>query len=157
MRAGRAAAVTLVAALVLVGPACSDDDDEAEPDAPATTQLVFEGDADSPFCALLREAQVDETLRVPAGTPEELEANYTRTIQLFARAAEQAPPEVQTDVGLVLQGLIALDDALRATGYSFEALEQSPDAAQISAAVNDPAFRVAGQRIEAYRTQVCGI
>jgi hypothetical protein len=149
----------VAAALLLASAAgCSDDDeDEAAPAATSTTQLVFVGDADSPFCDLLRRAQVDETLSVPAGTPTELEANYTSTIQLFAQAAEQAPPEVQTDVGLVLQGLIALDDALRAVGYSFEALEQSPDAAQISAAVNDPAFRVAGDRIEAYRTQVCGI
>jgi hypothetical protein len=151
-----AAAVALAAVLVLLGGGCSDDD-EAAPGSTTTAALEFEGDPDSAFCGLLREAQVDEAFRLPAATPEELEANYTETILLFAEAAEQAPPEVQTDIGLVLQGLIAFDEALRAVGYSFEALEQSPDAAEIAAAVNDPAFRQAGDRIEAYRRQVCGL
>ena len=155
MRARGATAVALAALALLAATGCSDDDDQAG--SASTTALHFEGDPDSEFCAELRQAQIDDGFRVPAGTPAELEANYTATIRLFTDAARVAPPEIQTDVGLVLQGLIAFDDALRAVGYSFEALEQSPDAAQISAAVNDPAFRVAGDRIEAYKAQVCGI
>jgi hypothetical protein len=151
----RLAAGAVALALLVAGAAACSDDDGAAPDPTSTTALVFTGDAASAFCALLRDAQIDEAFDVPAVTPAELEANYTETILLFAEAAEQAPPEVQTDIGLVLQGLIALDDSLRAVGYSFEALEQSPDAAEIATALNDPAFRVAGERIEAYRTQVC--
>jgi hypothetical protein len=150
------AAVALGAALVLSGVSGCSDDDEAEP-ASTTTTLHFEGDPDSAFCNLLREAQIDEVAQIPAATPADLEANYAQTIRLFADAARQAPPEVQTDIELVRQGLIALDDALRAVGYSFDALEQSPDAAEIAAALNDPAFTEAGARIEAYKGQVCGI
>ena len=157
MRARAATAVALAALLLLGATGCSDDDDEAESASTTTTTLHFEGDPASEFCALLRQAQVDGGLQAPAATPAELEANYTETIRLFTEAAGTAPPEVQTDVGLVLQGLIAFDDALRAVGYSFEALEASPDAARISAAVNDPSFRIAGDRIEAYKAQVCGI
>ena len=101
--------------------------------------------------------QIDQAFQRPAETPTDLEAAYTQTIFVLARAAEHAPDELQTDVGLVLEGLIAFDEALRAVGYSFDALEQSPDAAEISAAVNDPSFTVAGDRIDAYKTQVCGL
>ena len=153
-----AGAVVLVACGLVVGAGCSDDDAGREAASGATTTVLrFEGDPDSEFCVLLREVQVDEDLQRPSETAADLEEAYRQTILVLARAAERAPAELQTDVGLVLEGFVALDTALGAVGYSFDALEQSPGAAQIAAAVNAPAFRVARDRIEAYKAQVCRI
>jgi hypothetical protein len=56
---------------------------------------------------------------------------------------------------LVADGMDALDAALAAVGYDFDALATSDAADAVVAAVNDPAFADAGVRLAAYRAQVC--
>lgn len=58
-------------------------------------------------------------------------------------------------MALVAEGMEALDATLAEVGYDFDALAASGAAAEVTAAVNDPAFTVAGDRLNAYRTQVC--
>jgi hypothetical protein len=85
----------------------------------------------------------------------DIEAAYTHLLGVLRRSAEAAPPELQQDAGLLYEGISALDDALRAVGYDYDALASSPEGPSVSAAVNDPAFTVAGDRIQAYKHQVC--
>ena len=72
---------------------------------------------------------------------------------MLAQAAEHAPDELQTGrrASSLERASTALDEALRGGGLHYDALAESPDAAEVSAAVNDPAFTVAGDRIEAYK------
>ena len=74
---------------------------------------------------------------------------------MLADASETAPPDIVEDVALVAGGVAALDEALAAVGYDFEALAASEAGDEVMAAANDPAFADAGARLAAYRTQVC--
>lgn len=62
---------------------------------------------------------------------------------------------MRADAALVADGVEALDGALAAVAYDFDALAASAASAEVIAAVNDPAFSTAGDRLGAYRTQVC--
>jgi hypothetical protein len=160
VRRGFAAAL---AAAVLLAAGCSDDDDGDDEGAGApvsstTSTVVFRGDPGSPFCALLREVQLQGLLGGEAATAQEVEAGFTQVLAALGRVAEEAPPELQEDTALVLAGVAALDDALRAVGYRDEALAADPALAVVVAtAANDPAFAQASARIEAYKDQVCGL
>jgi hypothetical protein len=156
----RLAAATILGALVVVAAACSDDGGGDGPAAAAdrsstTTSIAFTGDASSPFCGVLRDLGADTVLDEPSRSPQDIEAAYTHLLDVLDRAAAAAPPELQADTGLLYEGISALDEALRAVGYDYEALASSPEGPSVSAAVNDPAFAVAGDRIQAYKRQVC--
>lgn len=149
----------MLLAVVVLG-ACSGDDGGDDPDAarPSTTTtapLVFTGDPDGAFCQVLREYSGPDVLGSPSETPEQVEAAYTSAIEILGRIADAAPPELVEDTALVLEGFVALDAALRPVGYDADALLDSPAGPEVVAAVNDPAFAVAGDRIAAYKAQVC--
>ncbi len=154
-----------VAALAVVA-ACSgddgggaDDDGAAEDGASATstsTSIVFTGDPGSSFCTQLRDARLEVDLDEDSATPAEVEAAFTAVLEALGTVVEQSPPELAEDTALVLAGMVALDDALRAVGYSYDDLAADPArAVAVSRAANDPAFAVANARIAAYRAQVC--
>jgi hypothetical protein len=154
----RKAAAALAVALVL-GAACSDDgggrSDDAAERSTTTSSIVFTGDPASPFCGVMKDLGSDTVLAEPSESPGDVEAAYTHLLDVLQRAVQAAPPELQSDVGLLLEGISALDDALRAVGYDYDALSASPEGPAVSASVNDPSFAVAGDRIQAYKHQVC--
>lgn len=169
MAVARRVAGVLAALLLVAG--CSDGDDEAasttsqdagttaeRSDSSSTTAPPeYTGDPDSAFCTLLRETDPGTVLAGDAGDPASVEAAFGRLVDVLARATEAAPPEIADDVALVAAGIGALDGALAAVGYDFDAMATSGAAEEISTAVNDPAFVDAGARLSAYRTQVCGL
>ena len=141
----------------VLGTACSGGDD-ADGDGAASstsTTIRYTGDPASPFCSLVRDLALDDTLSTPSESATEVEAAFTHLLDVLHQAAAAAPPELQEDTALVAAGIAALDDALRAVGYSYDALADSPGGPEVSAAVNDPAFTLAGQHISAYKVQVC--
>lgn len=133
----------------------------AEPEAsttlsPTTTEpLVFTGDAASPFCTLLRDADLTTVLSGDPADPASVETALRRLVGVLRDARALAPPEVEPDAALLAEGVAALDAALAAVDYDFDALAASGAGAEVTAAVNDPAFTAAGDRLAAYRTQVC--
>jgi hypothetical protein len=157
-RPGRAIAAALAA--VLLATACSGDDASQAKEPPGrgsttTVTYTFTGPAESPFCAVLEDVGLDTTLDRPSDTPTEMEAAYTHLLQQLQRADDAAPAELQADTALLVTGITELDDALRAVGYDYDALSSSPQGPAVVAAVNDPQFGVAGDRIQAYKHQVC--
>jgi hypothetical protein len=159
-RVGAAALAAVVVPAVLLVAACSGDDGTAGPkdgDGEPTTTVTyrFSGSAASPFCAVLKDAALDTTLDAPSETPEEMEAAYTHLLDQLERADAAAPRELQADTALLVTGITELDEALRAVGYDYDALSASPQGPAVVAAVNDPQFGVAGDRIQAYKHQVC--
>ncbi len=170
---GKRALAALLALAGLVAAGCSGDDDEGSAsttrdersttaDAPASSSRTtappeYSGDPGSPFCTLLRATDPATVLSGDAEDPASVEAAFARLTEVLADALDAAPPEISDDVALVAAGIGALDGALAAAGYDFQALATSEAAAEISAAVNDPAFVDAGARLSAYRGQVCGL
>jgi hypothetical protein len=104
---------------------------------------------------LLRDVDIEGTLTGEEGSPERLRSGFEHLVQVLDQAAELAPDEIAEDAAALADGVAALNEALAAAGYDYDVLAVSPDAVKVSRAVNDPAFTVAGDRLEAYRTQVC--
>jgi hypothetical protein len=158
----------LLVALVLLAAACSGGGGEdaattttADPgtveSSSTTAPPDYTGDAGSPFCTLLRDTDPSTILAGDGSDPAAVEQAFTGLVRVFADARALAPSEIAADVGLVADGIEALDAALAAVGYDFTALAAAPQAAEVTEAVNDPVFTDAGARISAYRTQVCGL
>ena len=149
--------------LALLAGACTGGGDSAGPtttSAPRTstssTELpAFSGDPDSAFCTLLRDVDPAELLAGDPDDPASVEAGFRRLVGVLHDALALSPPEIETDLGLVSQGIDALDATLAEVGYDFDALAASGQSEALSDAVNDPAFAAAGDRLGAYRTQVC--
>lgn len=100
---------------------------------------------------------IDRVLTGEAGTPETLRAGFQQLVTVLDQAAELAPDDIAEDTAVIADGMAALNDALAAAGYDYDVLAVSPEARGVSEAVNDPAFTVAGDRVQAYRQQVCGL
>lgn len=150
-------------ALVLAA-ACSggsDDDSGATttsiaPSSSSTTaNPAFTGDPSSPFCRLLRDLDVDAALEGDPEDPAAVEAAFATVVSALESARAAAPADIAGDVALVAEGMSALDAALEAAGYDFEALAASGAADDLRVLIDDPAFAEAGARVEAYRSQVC--
>lgn len=153
----RGLAVLCAAGLAVSVAACSNGDDDRGDGTTTSSSLVFTGDPAGPFCALLRDMALREVLGEPAASASDVEAGFSELLEILRRAAGSSPPELREDTALLLAGVGSLDDALRAVGYDYDALASSEAGPTVAAAVNDPAFGVAGDRIEAYKEQVCGL
>jgi hypothetical protein len=154
----RAAGAAVLALLAVT--ACSHADggkgaSQASSTSSTTTTLHFTGDAGSAFCARLKDLDTEDVLKDDKGAPASVEAGFARLRQVLTDTAAQAPDELRRDITAIAAGIAALDDALRSVGYSYDALADAPNALEVSAAVNDPAFTEAGARITAYKQQVC--
>ncbi len=158
----------MLAGLLLA--ACSDGSDEGRSapqtsttsDAPAPTSSTtavptFAGDPGSPFCEQLRTVDPTALLTGDPSDPTSVQTAFGRLVTVLGALEAVAPPEVRPDAQLVAGGIAALDEALAAVGYDFDALAASAAREEVTAAVNDPAFAEAGNRLGAYRTQVCGL
>jgi hypothetical protein len=147
----------MVAACSSGGPADSTTTTAARsrPSTTTSSTPTFTGDAQSAFCTLLRGVDTSTVLGGDPGDPTAVEAAFHRLVGLLRDAHALAPPEIAADLALVSGGIAALDGALGAVGYDFDALAASGDSAAVVRAVNDPAFAQAGTRLSAYRTQVC--
>lgn len=120
-----------------------------------TTVPTFTGDRGSEFCRVLRDVDLRGVLEGDADTPEEVAAGFGRLVEVLEQAEGVSPPEVRDDAGLLAERVSHLNRALAEVGYDFDALAVAPRAAAAVRAVNDPAFAVANERLEAYRGQVC--
>ncbi len=126
------------------------------PPPSSTAGPTFTGDEGSPFCRLLDGVDLGVVDRA-GGEPAALAQAFTTLVDVLVEAARLAPPEIRVDVTLVAEGMTAFDAALAAVGYDVVALSESAEGPEVAAAVNDPAFAEAGERLAAYRQQVCGL
>lgn len=121
----------------------------------STNAVSFTGDPDSAFCSLLREVDPAQLLAGDPADPAAVEAGFRRLAGVLHDALALSPPEIEADLALVSGGIDALDATLAEVGYDFDALAASGQSEALVEAVNDPAFSTAGDRLGAYRTQVC--
>jgi hypothetical protein len=122
----------------------------------STTEApTIAGDPASPYCEQLRTVDPTSLLTGDPADPASVEDAFGRLVTVLRGLEAVAPDEVRADAQLVAGGIAALDEALAQVGYDFDALAASATRDEVLAAVNDPAFTEAGDRLGAYRTQVC--
>ncbi|MDJ0769134.1 MAG: hypothetical protein QNJ12_10080 [Ilumatobacter sp.] len=127
---------------------------EGETASPASTAPpAFSGDADSPWCVAARDVDITATTFAAAMTspPDQLESFVTDALGLLEAAQPDAPAELAGPVDTTVSGLRDLDAALRDAGYDL----LDADLTAFNAAAGD--LVVAGEVIERYNVEVCGV
>jgi hypothetical protein len=157
-------ALLLVFALVVA--ACGGDDDTAgdtavtvagttEPatDEPATEGGEFSGDPSSAWCVAARdiEASTDELDALDFSDPTAVEEAFRTIVGKIEAVADDAPEEIRDDVRTSLDSFKAIDEALADVDYNFFDLDLT-----VLEDLNTEA-EAAGDRIERYNADVCGI
>ena len=160
----------LVAAVALLGAACGGGDDDDADDA--TSEAVDEttrpsgsaggGAGGEGFCAvvvdymtLAAENPVFTSESEP--DPADVEALFTELRQRLDELEAAAPAELATDVGLFASGTRRFIDAVEEADYDFEALSEDEALAELTAEFDDPAYREAAQRLQAYTQDTCDV
>jgi hypothetical protein len=135
-----------------VAAACGDDAGDGPGDGAAP---AFTGDPGSPFCRELLASDLDDPVGDGTGSPEGVRAEMERTIAAVAELVPLAPPEIADDVATLEAALRTLDEALASFGHDLEELALSDELDEVVAIANDPDLVEVGDRLTAYRTQVC--
>ena len=159
----------LLAAIALLGAACGGDDDDADdaPDEPTaeTTRpggSAGGGAAGNGFCATVVDymtlaAQNPVFTSETEPDPADVQALFTELRQLLDELEAQAPAELSTHVGLFASGTRRFIDAVEDADYDFEALSEDEALAELTAEFDEPAYREASQRLQAYAQDTCGV
>jgi hypothetical protein len=149
-RTGRVAAV-VVATVALVATGCSDDDRAAGTTTPATTVRAVPSVPASPeYCAAARQfASVDlATTRDPARLRDAF--TVLRTALPVMRSA--APAELQAAVAELAAGYDKIGTAAETDAWAWGSM-----AGAVMAIGEDRAFVTAGERVDDYNRQACGV
>jgi hypothetical protein len=145
---------SLLAVLAAVSlAACSDDDDGDEASTATTvattpttpTTRVYTGDSNSVFCTLARQ-NVTRVSQISGAVtdPAQLTALLNEVAPAVREIVDVSPPELEDDMEILADG--------------FEQLLESSKEGQFDLNVlTDPEFLGAGQNLQAYASQVCGI
>lgn len=178
--------LVLLMALALFAGACGDDDDGSSPfqaaqdaadddgsnddgsgddgsnddgsnDDGSGDDGPMSGDADSEWCRLARDVEAESILGagnddVFTSGPDAIEEALQTTLDFADDAEDLAPDEIADDVETIFDGLRRFDEVLAEADYNFLQV----DTADLEV-LNDPAFSEAGERIQRYNRDVCGI
>ena len=128
----------LVGAVVVVAAACSDS-----------------GSSAARYCDVVKVAEVaTDPLADQAiyNDPEKLKAAFLARVRTYTDLAARAPSEIRTDAATVRDNLIKVNNALAAHGYQSAAANSDPT---VQAALNDPAFTAATEKLRAYDAEHC--
>jgi hypothetical protein len=126
---------------------------EPSPSTTTDDQPTFEGDAGSDWCVAAQEVEDASSVldSVDFTDPAAVEAAFTDALGLMESAMQFAPPELQDDLDVTLDGFNQLRDALIAVDYDF----LNADLSMLED--SDAIMQTASDNIEAYNEQVCGI
>jgi hypothetical protein len=138
--------VALMALLWLMAAACGGSGKAAA--GPTTTAPQFSGDGASSWCAYANEVQ--GTTQLNASFQQDPKAWVAQVTALMGQAQAAAPAVIKADVATMAGGVLGLAQALTVDQDDFSRL-----GAQQLAALQDPQFVDAGQRVRAYDQQVC--
>lgn len=112
------------------------------------------------YCTKIRayEAKAEELDAVFGGEDTEAAAAAFREMQsMVADLAASAPSEIADDVKLMSSGINQMVAVLEKYDYDFMALATAPEAEEFMNAMNSEEMAAAGERLEQYSEEVCGI
>lgn len=114
------------------------------------------GSFDGDFCALAQEREDAESTfdSVNVFIPSEFEAAWNENIRLLERAIVIAPDAIRADLELIRAEIGPVDAALREAGFDVAAIFADDPDADFD---ETPEAEAAGERIDAYVRDVCGI
>ena len=120
------------------------------------------GEAAGDYCEALAavKAASDEfapTMESGDATPEQVEGALTSLQATFPDWEAAAPEEIAEDVRLVIDTTEGMVDALSAAGWNLANLELTTENEALIAALDSDEYNEAGDRIDAYGEQECGI
>lgn len=120
------------------------------------------GGADGEYCALIREyednnADFGSVFSDPSATPETVKTGIDALLDAIGSLRDAAPDDVKADVDAVAGTIEQMAGLLEKYDYNFEALAASDDVAELQAVFDSDEVAAAGERLDAYTTQVCGV
>jgi biopolymer transport protein ExbD len=83
---------------------------------------------------------------------ERLKTAFVARVRTYTDLAARAPSEISADANTVRDSLIKVNNALAAHGYQSVAANSDPT---VQAALNDPAFTAATDKLRSYNAQHC--
>jgi hypothetical protein len=146
----------LVALLALTACGGGGDDEDAAPTttvtaAPATTALVGNDQAGTPFCQLFRTyTEKYSTLLAAASDPVRLRAATTDAEAAIRQSQATAPAEIRADVATVAKTASEVLTALQRNNFD---LSRTPEAV---AKLQEPAFQTSLSNVNRYGRAHCG-
>ncbi|HJV09320.1 MAG TPA: hypothetical protein VJ653_06545 [Acidimicrobiales bacterium] len=143
----------LAAALALTGCGGGGDDDDAAPTtvAPATTAVLGNDQAGTPFCGLARTyTEKFSTLLSVANDPVKLRAATTDAEAAIRQAQSQAPAEIKSDVTVVATTASQVLAALQKNSFD---LSKTAEVSKLQ----EPAFQTSLNNLNRYARAHCGV
>ena len=134
--------------------------DSAPITSDATTTTTGKGsDPDSDFCISARDATNTMSLALSSSTVDlDTKTAWTSVVSLFEVVAKKAPDDIHDAAIKINEGLAEYTKVLAKYDYDFAKItadtEASADLARINA---DPEFTAAGNQLDKYFNDVCGI
>jgi hypothetical protein len=113
------------------------------------------GSTASRYCDVVKVAEVaTDPLADQAiyNDPDRLKAAFVARVRTYTDLAARAPSAISAAADTVRDRLITVNNALAKHGYQSAAANTDPD---VQAAVNDPAFTDATERLRAYNAAHC--
>jgi hypothetical protein len=150
-----AVSLGLVAVLGLTGCGGGGDDDDAAPApttvVPATTPLIGNDQAGTPFCGLARTyTEKFSTLLSVANDPVKLRAATTDAESAIRQAQAQAPAEIKSDVTAVATTAAQVLAALQKNNFD---LSRTAEVSKLQ----EPAFQTSLASLNRYARAHCGV
>ena len=84
--------------------------------------------------------------------PERLKTAFVARVRTYTDLAARAPSDIKADAATVRDSLIKVNNALAAHGYQSAAANDDP---AVQAALKDPAFAAATDKLRTYDAQHC--
>ena len=120
------------------------------------------GGADGEYCTLIRAYESDsnnfgDIFSDPEATPETLRQGIDDLVVAIEKLRDAAPAELKSDVETVTGTITLMADVLDKYDYDFMALATAPEAAELQARFESEEVVSAGERLDAYTTETCGV
>lgn len=120
------------------------------------------GGADGEFCTLIRAYETDNAdfggiFSNPDATDAEIKAGLDELVAAVGRLRDAAPDDVRADVETVTGTIEKMAEVLAQYDYDFDALATAPEAAELQTLLASDDVALAGSRLDAYTTDVCGV
>jgi hypothetical protein len=150
-------------AFSLLAAACGDDDEQVQSDAQEAAATggdadpagdgsgdSFSGDGSSDFCAMADELEQTDPFDAVG---MDMQAAFESMFDVYDDVVKAAPSEIRGDFETVGEGLRLLQGALEDVDYDFTQLDDEA----MEEILENARFEEAGERIERYLEEVCGI
>jgi hypothetical protein len=132
----------------------------------APTALVAcggeKGGANGEYCTLIRAYETDsnnfgDIFNDPDATPESLKEGVDELVAAIDDLYDAAPDELKADVDSVRGTITLVAEVLQKYDYDFMALATAPEAVELQAQFGSEEVVAAGERLDTYTTETCGV